>query len=144
MTNSTDIAIQLTNVEQPELRDFVSRKLDEYNDAVTGMPDNTPLDIVVTDRASGEVLGGLTGRTSLGLFFISLVYLPETLRKRGLGSELLRAAEAEAKRRGCISAFLYTISFQAPEFYEKHGYKIFGEVPCLPAGTSRVFMAKTL
>ncbi|SMG02182.1 Acetyltransferase [Burkholderia singularis] len=50
----------------------------------------------------------------------------------------------EVKRRGCVSAVLYTLSFQAPKFYEKQGYKVFGEVPCLPAGTARVFLVKTL
>jgi GNAT superfamily N-acetyltransferase len=144
MTHPVDIAIQLTHVEQPILRDFIDRKLGEHNDAITGMPDNTPLDIVVTNSTSGEMLGGLTGRTSLGLFFVNLIYLPESLRSMGLGSKILREAETEAKRRGCISAVLYTISFQAPKFYERHGYKVFGEVPCLPLGTARVYMAKTL
>jgi hypothetical protein len=39
---------------------------------------------------------------------------------------------------------LYTISFQAPRFYERLGWRIFGEVPCDPPGTSRVFMTKQL
>jgi hypothetical protein len=37
---------------------------------------------------------------------------------------------------------LYTISFQAPGFYLKHGWRVVGEVPCDPPGTSRVFMTK--
>jgi len=56
----------------------------------------------------------------------------------------LRLAEDEARRRGCVSAVLYTISFQAPGFYEGQGYRIFGTVPCLPTGTSRIFMTKAL
>ena len=60
------------------------------------------------------------------------------------GSRLLREAEAEAKRRGCARAVLYTISFQAPDFYRKQGYEAFGEVPCEPDGASRVFMVKVL
>ena len=52
--------------------------------------------------------------------------------------------EAEAKRRGCKAGVLYTLSFQAPGFYEKRGWREFGRVPCEPPGTSRVFMTKTL
>ena len=32
---------------------------------------------------------------------------------------------------------LYTISFQAPGFYEKLGYRRFGTIDCDPPGTSR-------
>jgi ribosomal protein S18 acetylase RimI-like enzyme len=77
------------------------------------------------------------------VFFIDTLYLPASLRRSGLGSKLLGKAEAEAKRRGCDCAVLYTISFQAPGFYEKHRFRVFGEVPCQPAGTTRFFMIKT-
>jgi hypothetical protein len=56
----------------------------------------------------------------------------------------LAAFEAEGKRRGCRAGVLYTISFQAPAFYEKHGWSRFGEIPCEPEGTSRIFMTKQL
>jgi len=38
----------------------------------------------------------------------------------------------------------YTLSFQAPGFYERHGYRVLGTVPCLPPGTGRVFLTKPL
>ena len=37
---------------------------------------------------------------------------------------------------------LYTISFQAPVFYERHGYRAFGKIDCDPPGTSRIFMTR--
>jgi GNAT superfamily N-acetyltransferase len=90
------------------------------------------------------VLGGFLGRTSLGLLFIDLVYLPDSVRGNGLGSRMLEMAETEARERGCRRAVLYTISFQAPGFYERHGWREFGRVPCDPPGTDRVFMTKEL
>ncbi|MFF2412475.1 GNAT family N-acetyltransferase [Streptomyces sp. NPDC058092] len=90
------------------------------------------------------MVGGLTGRTSLGLFFVDLFYLPPQLRGSGLGREILRQAEGEAHTRGCRTAVLYTITFQAPGFYRKQGWKRLGDVPCDPPGTSRVFMTKEL
>ena len=42
------------------------------------------------------------------------------------------------------AAMLYTISFQAPGFYERHGWREFGRIPCDPPGTSRIFMTIAL
>lgn len=123
---------------------LISDALDDFNTEVTGVADRQTLAVLVRDPQTSELLGGLTGRTSLGLLFVDLFYLPTHLRGSGIGSEVLRLAEAEGRRRGCRTAVLYTISFQAPEFYKKRGWRIFGEVPCDPPGTSRVFMMKEL
>lgn len=123
---------------------LISERLDQFNIELSGITDHTPLAVLVTDPDSGEVLGGLIGRTSLGVLFVELFFLPESLRGDDLGMRLLKAAEDEARRRGCRHGVLYTISFQAPGFYVKQGWEIFGEVPCNPPGTSRVFLRKDL
>ena len=118
--------------------------LNAYNDAIAGYSDRQVLSVVVRDRDSQRVLGGAMGRTSLGLLFLDLLYLPAALRGLGLGSQVLAQFEEEGRRRGCASAVLYTISFQAPEFYARRGWRRFGDIACRPEGTSRVFMSKTL
>ncbi|WP_435972197.1 GNAT family N-acetyltransferase [Streptomyces sp. Qhu_M48] len=122
----------------------ISDALDRFNIEHTGIADRRPLAVLVRDPETRQVVGGLTGRTSLGLFFLDLFYLPPRLRGSGLGTELLRQAEDEARARGCRMAVLYTITFQAPGFYQNHGWKRLGEVPCDPPGASRVFMTKEL
>ncbi|AQT65300.1 TPA: GNAT family N-acetyltransferase [Serratia marcescens] len=136
--------IEISDRVTPEITSCIAEGLDRFNDQQIGYGDRLPLAVVVKDPDSGEVLGGITGRSSLGLLFLDLFYLPEALRGAGLGSELLRRFEQEGRRRGCLSAVLYTISFQAPDFYQRHGWQRMGEVPCLPPGTSRIFMSKTL
>ena len=121
----------------------LSQGLGAYNVEQTGIRDYKPLAVLVKD-AAGKTIGGISGRSSLGLLFLDLVYLPQTLRGGGLGSRLLAAAEQEGRRRGCKAAVLYTISFQAPGFYERLGYRVFGRIPCDPPGTARVFMSKEL
>ncbi|MDH6709045.1 GNAT superfamily N-acetyltransferase [Kitasatospora sp. MAA19] len=123
---------------------LVSDALDRFNVERTGVDDRRPLAVLVREPRTHRMLGGLTGRTSLGLFFVDLFHLPPGLRGQGLGAEILRRAEEEACARGCRSAVLYTISFQAPGFYLKHGWRLLGEVPCDPPGTSRVFLTKQL
>jgi len=118
--------------------------LNEFNDFVTGISDRKPLSVLIKSSTTGEVLGGMLGRSSLGLLFIDLFYLPPHLRKMGIGTEILRRFEEEGRNRGCSAAFLYTISFQAPDFYKKNGWEEFGRIECKPEGTSRIFMKKAL
>ncbi|MFI0479958.1 GNAT family N-acetyltransferase [Actinomadura sp. 9N215] len=134
----------VTDLPDAEDVALISDALDEFNVQETGTDDRHTLAVLVRDPETGRVVGGLTGRTSLGLLFVDLFYLPPALRGAGMGSEILRRAEEEGRRRGCRAGVLYTISFQAPDFYSRHGWRVFGEVPCDPPGTSRVFMTKDL
>ncbi len=136
--------ILVTDEIDGSIQEAVSAGLNAFNDEATGLADRRPLAVVVQDPDTREGLGGAFGRSSLGLLFLDLFYLPKRLRGTGLGTEVLRAFETEGRKRGCLSAVLYTISFQAPVFYERNGWTRFGEIPCLPAGTSRIFMMKTL
>ncbi|MGF6109004.1 GNAT family N-acetyltransferase [Pseudomonas frederiksbergensis] len=136
--------IVVSDVIEPEVEHLLSAGLSAFNEQATGISDWQALAVTVRDPETQQVLGGITGRTSLGLLFLDLFYLPESLRGSGLGARLLKTYEDEGRRRGCRSAVLYTLSFQAPAFYEKQGWQRFGEVPCLPEGTSRVFMSKAL
>lgn len=135
--------VTVTEAPSPEARAVVSDGLDAYNRQQAGYWDGRPLAVLVADPATGAVLGGLTGRTSLGLLFIDLVHLPDRLRGQGLGARILREAEEEARRRGCQSGVLFTISFQAPDFYTRQGWQEFGRIPCDPPGTARVFFRKS-
>lgn len=122
----------------------IEEGLNDFNDLMTGMNDRQPLAVLIKSNTNGEVLGGMQGRSSLGLLFIDLFYLPPELRRMGIGTEILFRFEEEGRKRGCTAAFLYTISFQAPDFYKKHGWEEFGRIDCKPEGTSRVFMKKSL
>ncbi|MGS0622530.1 GNAT family N-acetyltransferase [Ralstonia sp. VS2407] len=136
--------IIVTDAADEESIQIIGSGLNHFNDQHVGYGDRQPLAVLVRDPQSGEVVGGASGRTSLGMLFLDLFHLPETLRGIGIGTEVLRRFEEEGRRRGCRSAVLYTISFQAPEFYERNGWVRFGEVPCDPPGTNRIFLSKML
>jgi len=134
--------LTLTDAPEAAALAVIDDGLREYNRAAAGYVDHRPLAVLLVDPATGATIGGLSGRTSLGGLFIDLVFVPEALRGRDLGTRLVELAEVEARRRGCRAGVLYTISFQAPGFYERLGWRVFGEIPCDPPGTSRVFMTK--
>ena len=138
-----DPILTVTDAPSPEASAVISDGLKQYNRDQVGSWASKPLAVLVSDPSTGATLGGLTGRTSLGLMFIDLVYLPAALRGRGYGAQLLQQAEAEARRRGCHAGVLYTITFQAPDFYARQGWEEFGRLECDPPGTARVFFRKT-
>jgi GNAT superfamily N-acetyltransferase len=142
--SDTSYRLVVTDQEAPDAEHAIEAGLGEYNRQMAGYVDARNLSVHVIDPGSGQVVGGLSGRTSLGLLFIDLFFLPEALRGNRLGTEIIEAAEAEAKQRGCSTAVLYTITFQAPGFYERRGYRVLGRIECPPPGHTRICMTKTL
>ena len=142
----TDVEATLTVTDAPgtaaeaAIRDGLS----DYNFDKAGYRDHRPLAILVSDPQTGEVVGGLIGRTSFGLLYVDRFFLPERLRKQGLGSRIIAAAEAEGRRRGCSRAVLSTLSFQAPGFYQRQGWDVLGKIECEPPGHTRFLMTKSL
>jgi ribosomal protein S18 acetylase RimI-like enzyme len=68
------------------------------------------------------------------------IWVEADSRRRGVGSELLRLFEDRARRRGCRIFYLTTLSFQAPEFYRKRGYKTLAEITGYPNDIRKYLM----
>ena len=117
--------------------------ISNFNLSHAGSDAATPLCIVLRDE-TGATLGGLIGDTYYDWLYVSLMYLRENLRGQGYGETLLLRAEEEARSRGVQAVYLDTFSFQAPGFYEKLGYHVFGELVDFPPGYTRHFMTKRL
>ena len=135
-----EIAPEIT----PEMDAIIGNGLSEFNRLRAGYVDGRDLPVILTHSKTGKILGGLLGRTTLGLLFIDLVYLPDEVRGQGTGTRMLAMAEKEAIAHGCTAAVLFTITFQAPEFYKRHGYHELGRVEVAPPGATRVCMTKQL
>jgi GNAT superfamily N-acetyltransferase len=91
-----------------------------------------------------EILGGLVAATYWGWLYVDLLWVREDQRGKGYGRRLMEQVEAEARRRGAKHAYLDTFSYQAPGFYEKLGYQVFGQLPEFPDDHTRYFFTKTL
>ncbi|HEY7356987.1 MAG TPA: GNAT family N-acetyltransferase [Ktedonobacterales bacterium] len=104
-----------------------------------------PLHVYALDRA-GAVLGGIVGRTHAipAWFEISVIWVDERLRHQGLGRRLIEQAEQEASRRGCRYVRLATSNFQAPAFYQKLGYTLYGTLENCPPGETVFYFWKQL
>ncbi len=138
-----DHSVRVVDTPDPEIRAAILDGLIAYNTRQTGIADLRPIAVALAD-AAGQTVGGLWGRTAYGWLFVELLFVPESLRGRGVGADLMRRAEDEARVRGCRAAWLDTFSFQARGFYERLGYTSFGVLNDYPPGFSRYFMHKLL
>ncbi len=131
---------QVADADETAMLDF----LRAYNHARVGPEGVRKLGLLLRASADAPIEGGVIGWSWYGWMHIGLVYLPERLRGAGLGTRLLKRAEAVARERGCHGIWLDTFSFQARGFYEKLGYTVFGEIEDYPPGHHRAFLKKRL
>jgi ribosomal protein S18 acetylase RimI-like enzyme len=114
------------------------------HNAEAGFPrDRKGLSVLLRD-ATGQVVGGLVGATGWGWLYVENLAVPPALRGAGWGARLMRAAEDEARRRGCTGIRLDTYTFQARGFYEKLGFRVVGQIEDCPPGHTRFTMTKRL
>ena len=139
------IELAVTDSNDKSLRDGILKAIDAYNDAKMGRSgDYRPLVIPIREGSDGSVVGGMTGYTWAQWLFIELLVLPESMRRMGVGTAMMKTAEAEAIRRGCVGVWLDTHSFQARPFYERLGYTVFGVLEDFPPGHTRYYLSKSL
>lgn len=104
-----------------------------------------PLQIYTFDL-SRQLIGGLTARThSIRAWLeISAIFVDAAWRGQGIGRYLMTQAEIEGKRRGCLYSRLSTSEHQAPRFYEKLGYRLYGKLADIPPGETAYYYYKRL
>src|SRR3981189_1967853 len=71
------------------------------------------------------------------LWVIAWLWVAPPRRGEGLGARLLQQAEDAARDRGCVGAYLYTFSFQAPHFYQRRGCEEVVRIDPPPPGATR-------
>lgn len=123
--------------------EFVNNALEKFNNMHVG-PDNHLLLNIVEYDENQNVIAGILGGTYWGWLHIDILWVDENFRSKKIGSRLLIAAENEAKKRGCHSVHVDTMSWQAPDFYKKHGYELISELDNIPNGYKKFHFIKRL
>lgn len=101
------------------------------------------MNLILKDQ-DGQIYGGILGLIYRFALYIHVLWISEKLRGQGYGSKLLEEIESRARAKGCKLIHLDTWNFQAPEFYKKHGYEIFGILEGFPEGTKRYYLKKLI
>ncbi len=138
-----EYAISFEQDASQPVRQAINHGLEDFNQQQAGDPHYQRLAFTV--RGAGqEILGGVLGQIFWGGLFIDTLWVEGELRGRGYGHRLLQSIEDEARRRGARMVYLDTFSFQAPDFYRRHGYRVFGELTDFPPGHRLLFFMKEL
>lgn len=109
---------------------LIAAGLDSFNRGY--LAGGTPRSFAVTAGEGEAFQGGLMAEGIGEWMHISLLWVDDRFRRQGVGSSLLEAAEIEAGKRGARGILVDTYSFQAPDFYAKHGYSAYGQIDDCP------------
>ena len=71
------------------------------------------------------IVGGISCAVFCGTMVIEWLFLPEECRNLGIGKKIIKIAEEKASTLGASSSFVWTMDFQAIDFYERRGFKKF-------------------
>lgn len=133
---------KIIELDQPAWSE-IGEGLTEYNTRQAGDDHGQNLCFVLRNTTD-EIVGGVISATYWGWLYINLMWVREDHRGAGYGAQLLAAIEKKAREQGATQAYLDTFSFQAPGFYKKFGYRVFGKLPDFPVGHTRYFLKKSL
>jgi ribosomal protein S18 acetylase RimI-like enzyme len=136
---------QVAVEERPDdsVWETVGGGLFQFNHDKAGLRRTPPIAIIIRDQEK-NIKGGLFGNSDWDVFNIDTVWISDEVRGQGFGKKLMQLGEDTAIHRGCKIAVVSTLSFQARGFYEKQGYKVFGELNGYPAGHSTYWLSKKL
>ncbi len=127
--------------------DYIIDRLVEYNLAKVPAKQKVlfeTLDKKIIDD-NGRIIAGCVARMYCwNVTYIDTLWVDETYRGKGLGSQLLTEVERTAKEKGCYLIHLDTFDFQAKEFYKKQGYEVFGILEDCPKEHCRYYLMKKI
>ena len=132
-----------SGIDPYEVIQLLEKKIYEHNSTKISKDDGLLFSRVVRDE-NKNIIAGIAGWTWANICEITQLWVDETARKNGIGKMLLEAAEAEAKSKGCHTILIKSYSFQAPHFYERHGYKIEHILNGYPEGYSYYTLIKSI
>lgn len=137
--------LRLVSEREPNPADLETVKQGLYRFNMRAMNEWHFLDIAIFLRDDANaVQGGLLGTVWSGWFHLEFLWIADAYRHLGYGDQLIHSAEAEARAYGASHAYVETFSFQARPFYERHGFRVVGEIDNYPPGQTYYLLSKTL
>jgi GNAT superfamily N-acetyltransferase len=140
-----EIKIDVLNSPSEKDREALNNRFAEY--LRIQYPDLPPESedktfMVVAHVEAGDYIGAISCNCYWDGLEIDTFWVKESHRGRKVGSMLLEKAETIGARNGAVVAFLKTVD--AKQFYERHGYEVYGVLEDRPIGTHLYHLKKRL
>ena len=84
---------------------------------------------IVATLEDGSPVGGLSGSTLFDWLEIDLMAVSPDHRRRGVGRQLVAKGEKIARKANCRYVCVDTVTYQAPDFYRRLGFREVGRLP---------------
>lgn len=125
---------------------LIRQRMAEYNrEQTNGEYDKPGIEInLVLKDSEGKVAGGVSASTQLWVMYLEALWVADAYGKHGYGRDLVLAAEHVGFENGCMTSHTWTLSFQAPGFYQKIGYEVLGVYDGYPDGITEYVLGKRL
>ncbi|NIK68021.1 MULTISPECIES: GNAT family N-acetyltransferase [unclassified Paenibacillus] len=139
----TDITISFGKEEEST---YIRNKLIEFN--AKHVPEHLSsryeeINLTLKDE-NGSIIGGMLSTLCWNWIEVEILWIDDSKRGNGLGTQLLSRIEQIAREKGCTFIKLNTFSFQAPLFYLKHGYVQVAVFEEAPIGSNHYYFKKTI
>lgn len=136
------------NINQNKLTDEIKKKIFQgfgcqaiQATGIDGLSED-PISFEISNDT--EFVGAIVVQPFWEQLHIKYLFVEENYRGQGIARQLMNHALEFGKKRGCQFAFVETMSFQAPEFYQKMGFVIEFSRPGYARNTMFHYLKKTI
>lgn len=91
---------------------------------------------------TGQIVAGVLSTLCWNWVELDILWVDANERHKGYGTQLLLEVERLAREKGCDFIMLNTFSYQAPEFYRKHGYQLMTMIENAPTGHQHYYFKR--
>ncbi|MDB4438084.1 GNAT family N-acetyltransferase [bacterium] len=142
--NSIEVSESEKEAVYSWLRDYNHERNGDFIRSLEVEGTEIPIFLSARDE-TGKVIGGLEGLMIHKWLRIDIMAVNPFDRAKGAGTDLVARAEGLALQYECQHAFVDTMSYQAPGFYEGLGYEVVGRIPDWDShGHEKLYLTKTL
>jgi ribosomal protein S18 acetylase RimI-like enzyme len=127
-----------------ELNDYILHSFSEHAIETIGVDALSKKPIAFACYQNEKMVGVIVLRYFWGQMHIRNLVIEKEWRGKGIGRKLMFHALKYAKENNCQFAFVETMNFQAPEFYQKLGFEIDFIRHGYSENTSFYYLKKTL
>lgn len=137
--------MKITYEKIPDSKDIntLTQGIIDYAAAKKNHKPMEPFAFFIRDT-KGNIVAGCNGNFGYDWVYVDQLWVAESYRDQGYGSELMKSAEELGKKKGCIFAAVNTMDWEAPDFYQKLGYQIEFERHGLAKNSVFYYLRKTI